>query len=192
MLSACASSWLVCSAHASVPDTYARSAYASVPDAHAQCTYQFLRSMLRVYKKKKWENWCAWSGCASVPDPFAQCVPKTTKNFKSLLSLTNGLESATKIVFAQIQKSFLNLDWAALNEHLNIYLKNVILTPKLPPPPSPIETLWCNSWKSDRSKISHLSTCKNCSFVSWQVSVLFTPPISLHPSLEPTWPHIST
>ncbi len=69
MLGARTSSWLVCSA------------YASVPDAHAQCTHQFLMRMLRVYKMNIWKiwklmrmlsmrirNWCI----SSVPDAHAQ------------------------------------------------------------------------------------------------------------------------
>ncbi len=114
MLSARTTSWLVCSA------------YASVPDAHAQCTLNSFTRMQRVYKMNIWKiqklmrmlsmrvwNWCvcsgcasSWrarSGCASVPDKYAQPahkgrsmrvrnsifliifkVPKTSKNFKNL------------------------------------------------------------------------------------------------------------
>jgi hypothetical protein len=73
MLSPRISSWRVCSA------------YASVPDTHAQSAQQFLTRMLRVYKMNIWKkgklmrmlsmrirNWCIWSVFAPVSGAHAQ------------------------------------------------------------------------------------------------------------------------
>jgi hypothetical protein len=80
------SSWLVCSANASVPDPYVqgthqflmrmlsifwmRSVHALVPDAYAQCTHKFLTRMLSI----RISSWRACLVHASVPDAHAQCT----------------------------------------------------------------------------------------------------------------------
>ncbi len=116
LLRARISSWLVCSAHATVPDAYAQ------PSHQCQCTHQFLTLMLRVYKMNIWKigklmrmlsmhvrNWCVWSGWASVPVSFAQCAHKGWSMrvrslifsiiFKTTWNSENGLKSITQKFF---------------------------------------------------------------------------------------------
>ncbi len=85
MLSACISSWHICSVHT------------PVPDANAQSTHQFLTRMLSARACWNGKNWCACWACtedikhmfkmsiiswrvrsvhSSVPDPYAQRAHK--------------------------------------------------------------------------------------------------------------------
>ncbi len=119
------SSWLVCSVHASVPDPVCL-AHSSVPDPYAQIMHQFLNpdttdsyacQSIRVRKSIFLIIFFTYN---------------KQQNTKLLLTLTNSLKSyPKKFVFCPHLKKILLKNrlsicirnFAALNEHLNMFFK---------------------------------------------------------------------